>query len=111
MPITIEIVVAPDDATGFADIAAEARRAVGAFFDHATGGHDGRGWPVGARPSAIDVSAPLEPISDRAVVTDVAIARADRDPPQPLPDPFPGDVLVRVEAGSIRIALAGEKAA
>ena len=57
------------------------------------------------------MSAPLEPISDRAVVTDVAIARADRDPPQPLPDPLPGDVLVRVEAGSIRIALAGEKAA
>ncbi|MFL5231406.1 MAG: hypothetical protein ACJ8DM_00575 [Microvirga sp.] len=111
LPITIEIVVAPDDATGFADIAAEARRAVGAFFDHATGGHDGRGWPVGARPSAIDVSAPLEPISDRAVVTDVAVARADRDPPQPLPDPLPGDVLVRVEAGSIRVALAGENAA
>ncbi|MDB5678531.1 baseplate J/gp47 family protein [Sphingomonas bacterium] len=101
LPIAIELRVEPDPALDFVGVADEAKARIAALCDPERGGFDGDGWPVGTPPTVDDIAAALAPLGDRAVISDIAITRADRT--QTMPDPFPADVLVRVDPADIDV--------
>ncbi len=108
LPIRVEIALEPDRGVDAATAFAEARATVRALVDHETGGHDGRGWPVGARPEPADVAAALADLAERAAIRRIAILRAGSR--APLPDPLPSDVLVTASEAEVVVAPAGEAA-
>ena len=93
----------------FVGVEEAAAAAILALCDHETGGFQGRGWPVGTLPTTDDIASALAPLADRAVISDVAIHRSDPD--QAMPDPFPGDVLIRLERADISVRAYEEAAA
>ena len=56
---------------------------------------------AGTLPTIDDIAAALAPLGDRAVISDIAIGRADTA--QTMPDPFPADVLVRIDPADIDV--------
>ena len=105
LPIAVELGLTPSRPEDFADILEQARALLADLFDPARGGHDGRGWRLGAVPDGIDISAALEPIGTRAVLADIALARLDRDPPEPLPATLPLAALVRLAPTAVSAKL------
>jgi predicted phage baseplate assembly protein len=99
LPIAVSLTAKPDPEVDFAGVQEAAAAAILALLDHQDGGFDGQGWPVGRLPCVDDIAAALAPLGDRAVIDDIAIARDA--PAKPMPDPFPGDVLVRIARRNI----------
>lgn len=102
LPIAIDLNVQPDPGVDLVGIEEEAKAAIAAVFDHQSGGFGGSGWPVGALPTIDDIAAVLAPLGDRAVISGITVRRAD--PTQSMPDPFPTDVLVRIERTDIHVS-------
>ena len=113
LPLGLAIDLVPLSADSFADAAIEAGRYIMAFFDAATGGHDGRGWPMGRLPEAQDIAAALMPIATLAFPAAITLRRADRAAgvKDELPSSIPMDVLVRLDAAGLLFERAVEVAA
>jgi hypothetical protein len=111
LPLAIQLVLRPRDVDTFADAAEQAKAALAALFDPATGNHDGRGWPLGRLPDAQDIAAALNPIELLALPESVTLERADREvaAERALPAAIPSDVLVRL--ASVAFERAKEDAA
>ena len=103
LPLGLAIDLAPLSVDSFADAAFEAARRITAFFDAATGGHDGRGWPIGRLPQGQDIAAALMPIADLAFPAAIALRRTDRAAGvgDELPDSIPKDVLVQLDVAEL----------
>ena len=101
LPIAVTLTIEPDPGVDFVGIEEEAAAAILALCDHESGGFDGRGWPVGTLPTVDDIAAALAPLGDRAVIGDIAIGRSVPD--QAMPDPFPSDVLIRIERADVAV--------
>jgi hypothetical protein len=109
LPIRVALTIEPDPGVDFVGVEEAAAAAILALCDHETGGFQGRGWPVGRPPTIEDIAAALAPLSDRAVISDIAIGRSD--PHQAMPAPFLGDVLIRIERADISVRAYSEAAA
>jgi hypothetical protein len=103
LPVAVDLVLIPRSPNLFAEAAVQAAARLPAWFDPATGGRDGRGWPLGALPGRQDIAAALAPIAHLAFPLDVTLARADRETAESriLPGRIPSDVLVRIDESAI----------
>lgn len=110
LPLGIAIELDPLSADSFADAVEEAKRYLIAFFDAATGGHDGCGWPMGELPKEQDIAAALMPIADLAFAAAIALRRTDRaiGVGDDLPDNIPKDVLVRLDLAGLHFERVAE---
>ncbi|MEI9852772.1 MAG: baseplate J/gp47 family protein [Sphingomonas sp.] len=108
LPIAVTLAVEPDPGVDFVGVEEEAAAAILALCDPEGGGFDGRGWPVGVLPTIDDIAAALAPLGDRAVIGDIAIGRSE--PHRAMPDPFPSDVLIRIERADIAVRAYAEAA-
>jgi hypothetical protein len=113
MPLAVDLVLRPRTPDLFAEAAEQAKAALLALFDPATGNHDGKGWPLGRLPDEQDIAAALIPIEDLALPESVTLERADKETSaeRTLPDGIPSDVLVRLDAADIALERAQEQAA
>lgn len=111
LPIGISVSLIPDDRDRFADLAAEARTALTALFNPATGGLAGTGWPLGACPGEVDIAAALAGLADRAIISEIALFRRDRAQAEPLPERLPNDVLAILARDAVTVLPAQEVAA
>jgi hypothetical protein len=111
LPLAVRLVLRPREADTFADAAEQAKAALAALFDPATGNHDGKGWPLGRLPDAQDIAAALNPIETLALPETVILERADKQVAgeRALPATIPSDVLVRLD--SVAFERAKEEAA
>jgi len=111
LPLAVRLVLRPLSPDSFAEAAAQAKAALAALLDPATGNHDGKGWPLGQIPDAQDVAAALAAIETLAMPVQVVLERGDREPAaeRVLPASLPPDVLVRLE--SVALERAREEAA
>lgn len=75
LDVAVEIEVA--DLAAAAAVAEAVKAAVAALLDPATGGVEGRGWPLGAMPGETDVAAIVERLPKVEALLAVEIARAD----------------------------------
>jgi hypothetical protein len=99
LPLAVDLVLRPRAPDLFAEAAEQAKAALAALFDPATGNHDGKGWPFGRLPDAQDIAAALTAIEDLALPEKVTLERADKEiaAERVLPASIPSDVLVRLE--------------
>ena len=113
LPLAVDLVLRPRTPDLFAEAAVQAKAALIALFDPATGNHDGRGWPMGRLPDAQDIAAALVPIEALALPESVTLERADKEiaAERALPESIPSDVLVRLDASDIALERAQEQAA
>ena len=113
LPLAVDLVLRPRTPDLFAEAAVQAKAALLALFDPATGNHDGKGWPMGRLPDAQDIAAALVPIEALALPESVTLERADKETAaeRALPESIPSDVLVRLDASDIALERAREAAA
>jgi predicted phage baseplate assembly protein len=106
LPLAVRLVLRPLSPDSFAEAAAEAKAALAALLDPATGNHDGKGWPLGRLPEAQDVAAALAAIESLALPEQVVLERADRElaAERALPASLPPDVLVRLDSVALERA-------
>ncbi|MBV9883798.1 MAG: hypothetical protein JO276_12390 [Sphingomonadaceae bacterium] len=99
LPLAITLVLQPASPDLFAEAAEQAKAALAALFDPATGNHDGKGWPLGRLPDDQDIAAALTPIAALALPERVTLERADKElaAERALPAAIPSDVLVRLD--------------
>jgi predicted phage baseplate assembly protein len=111
LPLAVDLVLRPLTPDLFAEAAEQAKTALAALFDPATGNHDGKGWPLGRLPDEQDIAAALVAIEDLALPESVTLERADKElaSERALPASIPSDVLVRLD--SVALERAQEEAA
>jgi len=99
LPLAVDLVLRPRAPDLFAEAAEQAKSALTALFDPATGNHDGKGWPMGRLPDAQDIAAALAAIETLALPETVILERADKEiaAERALPARIPSDVLVRLD--------------
>jgi hypothetical protein len=112
LPLAIELRLQPARPGDFAEATEQAKEAIKALFDPATGNHDGSGWPIGRLPDEQDLAAALTRVEPLALLTNARIERADRDVigERALPATIPADVLVRVDLANMDVQRAQEMA-
>jgi len=110
LPVGAEILLEPARADLFAEGAERAAAAIGALFDPAAGGHDGKGWPLGRLPDSSDIAAVLGAIESFVLPTKITLFRVDRQSGNrsELPESIPSDVLVRLDPASLTFERATE---
>lgn len=112
LPLAVGLTMVPRAPDLFAEAAVQASACLAAWFDPATGNHDGRGWPLGKLPEPQDVAAALAPVAPLAFPVGVTLQRADKETAadRTLPDRIPSDVLVRIDPAAITFERAEEAA-
>jgi len=100
LPLAVDLVLRPRAPDSFAEAVEQAKAALKALFDPATGNHDGKGWPLGRLPGAQDIAAALVPIEPLAQPEQVSLERADKEvaAERALPAAIPSDVLVVLDS-------------
>jgi hypothetical protein len=101
LALKVTVAIEPDAGEDLVTLIETARTAIGGLFDHETGGYDGFGWPIGARPDTTDIAAALTALAERAVIRRIAIERGETG--AALPPALPADVLVRVAPTDIAV--------
>ena len=84
--------------------------AIHALLHWATGGLDGRGWPVGAVPAEDDFAAVLVDIPGILGIGKVALFDAASSGDAPFPARVPGDTLVVLAPNGVKIDIAEDGA-
>jgi hypothetical protein len=113
LPLAVDLVLSPRTPDLFAEAAEQAKAALTALLDPATGNHDGEGWPLGRLPDEQDIAAALTSIETLALPESVTLERADKEiaAERALPASIPSDVLVRLDTSDITLERAQEQAA
>ncbi|MDB5693692.1 MAG: hypothetical protein JWO81_2755, partial [Alphaproteobacteria bacterium] len=110
LPVAVELLLDPDDPDAFPELATEARAALAALLDPASGGLDGTGWRMGAVPAEEELSAALDSVASRANISGLAITRLDWEAEEPVPASIGDHVLVTLAAADVRVGRATEPA-
>jgi hypothetical protein len=107
--LNVRLLVTELESTGRLQQAVSA--ALRAFFDAASGGSDGTGWPLGAVPTVTDVAAVLVDLADSAGLDTVEFARRlPNDDVVALPARLRPDQLIVLAPADIEIRFAIDNA-
>ncbi|MDM0076900.1 hypothetical protein QTH90_21000 [Variovorax sp. J2P1-59] len=114
-PLRVEIRLVVDRLAHGGGVDGQARLRVQALLDPATGGLDGRGWPVGHWPTRDEIAAVLAPLAAVEEIEDVTItavaadadadADASRDDAPEAPPRLAADALAVVSADDVRCTM------
>jgi hypothetical protein len=104
VPFHVRVELATATLDHSATLADSAKRAVAALFDSASGGRDGQGWQLGARPSATDIAACLLDLPYVDDIRQVTLAEKDAEGlPKPLRTTLAATELAQLAADGIEL--------
>ncbi|WP_166300690.1 baseplate J/gp47 family protein [Bradyrhizobium sp. 2S1] len=108
LKLLINITLIPDDPDQSVSLAQKIRDGLVAFFDLASGGFNGAGWPLGRLPTPEDIAGALATVADKAVIETVELYKEDGEP---IPDVVAPNVLVQLGEVTFDFQKADEVAA